>query len=222
MPGINIDWNDLEMAFESHDPEWEAYLDRDTGEVIQGTPKTEPRVADVRKSARHLAISPIPSREQYQMMEDFIATVSSPGIQERLRDSIVGKGAFRRFKDALSRFPEERKRWFSYRDVLMHQYILAWLAEEKLEIVEMPAWNLELPAPASTSTGSTTSIEKTEEEDSELRAYLLAWARAHAEEHHYLFGPPAFERLATDMSREFSLIRRRSNVATEKPGTEKR
>jgi hypothetical protein len=40
--------------------------------------------------------------------------------------------------------------------------------------------------------------------------YLQAWARSHGEEYRYLFGPAAFERLATDLSQEFSLTRKRS------------
>ena len=44
----------------------------------------------------------------------------------------------------------------------------------------------------------------------ELKGYLLSWARAHGEEYHYLYGPAAFERLALDMSQEFSFFRRRA------------
>ena len=153
------------------------------------------------------------------MMERFIETVVHPALKERLQDSIVGKGAFRRFKDVISRFPDERKRWFAFRDVLLHRHILDWLKESKLEVSEMPAWSLELPStPSPTTTEATeegapvmTSAEQQEtQEAEELRAYLLAWARAHGEEYHYLFGPAAFERLASDMAHEFTIFRRKT------------
>ena len=43
-----------------------------------------------------------------------------------------------------------------------------------------------------------------------LRVYLQSWARSHGEEYRYLFGPAAFERLATDMAQEFIIYRKRS------------
>ena len=55
------------------------------------------------------------------------------------------------------------------------------------------------------------SAEQQERQEAEeLRSYLLAWARSHGEEYHYLFGPASFERLATDMAQEFNIFRRRA------------
>jgi hypothetical protein len=45
----------------------------------------------------------------------------------------------------------------------------------------------------------------------ELRSLVLSWARAHGEEYRYLFGPAAFERLAQDVTQEFTVTRRRSD-----------
>ena len=41
-------------------------------------------------------------------MERFVAGVTEPVLRERLIISIDGKGAFRRFKDALLNYPVER------------------------------------------------------------------------------------------------------------------
>jgi hypothetical protein len=46
----------------------------------------------------------------------FIATLEDPEIVDRLQIAIIGKGAFRRFKDVLSRWPEELSRYFLLRD----------------------------------------------------------------------------------------------------------
>ena len=217
MAGIRIDWMLLEGAFESHAPDATSWLHRDTGELVTHSFDADPAVRDrVGTNPLWVVVQPVPSREQYRMMERFIETVTHAPLKERLQDSIVGKGAFRRFKDVISRFPDERKRWFAFRDVLLHRHILEWLKETKLEVLEMPAWSLELPITPSpepaTEEGAPvlTSVEVQEKQEAEeLRTYLLAWARAHGEEYHYLFGPAAFERLATDMAQEFNIFRRR-------------
>jgi Uncharacterised protein family (UPF0158) len=47
-------------------------------------------------------------------MEMFIDTVSDPHRADMLAVAINGRGAFRRFKDTLLRWPEERDRWFEF------------------------------------------------------------------------------------------------------------
>ena len=219
MPGICIDWSFLESAFESHAPDVQSWLHRDTGESVvlsDASPASERERFD---AVGWIRVDPVPSREQYRMMERFIDTVTHAQLKERLQDSIVGKGAFRRFKDTISRYPDERKRWFAFRDVLLHCHILEWLKEQALEVVEMPDWSLDLPMIPSIETVSeenapvVVNVEQQQrQEQDELRSYLLVWARAHGEEYHYLFGPAAFERLAGDMAQEFNVFRRRSTV----------
>jgi hypothetical protein len=225
MPGLTIDWTQLELAFESHAPEQRCFLDKTSGALVVDLDATS--AAD----PRYARVEPVPSREQYRMMERFIQTVTNPALKDALNDAIVGKGAFRRFKDAVSRHPEERKRWFAFRDALLHRYILDWLKGCRVELQEMPAWNLEppmTPSPESSSTlapatssfasaegepvRSTMPAEPERHEGDALKSYLLAWARAHGEEYRYLFGPAAFERLASDMSHEFIIHKKRSQM----------
>jgi hypothetical protein len=217
MAGITIDWMQLELAFESHAPDQLAFLNKVTGEVrlhLDGEGDGNDDNPDL------IRIEAIPSREQYRMMERFIATVINVPLKEALQDAIVGKGAFRRFKDAVSRHPDERKRWFAFRDALLHRYILDWLKTHKLELQEIPAWNLELPMtpspePSEPSTPPSLAPEPSAPVASEraefeaLRGYLHAWARSHGDEYRYLFGPAAFERLAADITQEFNFYRKR-------------
>lgn len=216
MAGIHIDWTALEAAFENHAPDVKSYLDRQTGEVITvGSDEGAPEALRVKaRPEDHLRVEPVPSREQYRMMEQFIDTVTLEPLKEQLKDSIVGKGAFRRFKDAVGRYPEERKRWFAFRDVLLHRYILDWLKQQRVELMAMPDWSLELPttpspeeAPVEVPPPPPPEAEK--QDARELKDYLHAWARAHGEEYRYLYGPAAFERLAEDMCQEFTFYRRR-------------
>ena len=84
---------------------------------------------------RYVRVPGADSREGYRDMEAFIDTIRSPGLQERLADAIRGRGAFRRFKDALARYPSERARWFAFRDARLRERILSWLVEEEIEPV---------------------------------------------------------------------------------------
>ena len=75
---------------------------------------------------------PIPkaeSHEGYEDMEDFIATVEDEHLRELFEVAINGKGAFRRFKDVMARYPEERERWFCFKDDKMKEGALEWLED---------------------------------------------------------------------------------------------
>jgi hypothetical protein len=55
------------------------------------------------------------SRDGYRDMERFIGTVRDPGRADRLEIAISGRGAFRRFRDVLARWPGELDRWYAFR-----------------------------------------------------------------------------------------------------------
>jgi hypothetical protein len=54
------------------------------------------------------------SRDGYRDMERFIGTVRDRGRADRLDIAISGRGAFRRFKDVLARWPAELERWYAF------------------------------------------------------------------------------------------------------------
>jgi hypothetical protein len=54
------------------------------------------------------------SRDGYRDMERFIGTVRDQGRAGRLEIAISGREAFRRFKDALGRWPGELDRWYVF------------------------------------------------------------------------------------------------------------
>ena len=68
------------------------------------------------------------SREGYRDMELFIASVEDPGRAERLRGAIKGRGAFRRFKDELARWPGELERWHALSEERQRGRARSWLA----------------------------------------------------------------------------------------------
>jgi GrpB-like predicted nucleotidyltransferase (UPF0157 family) len=69
-------------------------------------------------------------------MVDFIATVEDEQVAELLEVAINGRGAFRRFKDVLARHPDERERWFRFKDERMEERALEWLDDIGISLVQ--------------------------------------------------------------------------------------
>ena len=69
------------------------------------------------------------SRESYRDMELFIGTVRDPGRADRLEIAISGRGAFRRFKDVLARWPGELDRWNAFSAERQRGRARVWLAD---------------------------------------------------------------------------------------------
>jgi len=85
--------------------------------------------------SHYLPIEPDNPYEDYSDMEDFIFTVKDEHLRELLWVAIDGKGAFRRFKNTLLRYPQERERWFSFKDNLIRQRAAEWLANYDIELL---------------------------------------------------------------------------------------
>lgn len=86
--------------------------------------------------ARFVPIPQDDSHDAYQDMQDFTDAVTDERLKELLWVALDGKGAFRRFKDALTRYPEERERWFAFRDERLKERLLEWLESVDIEPVE--------------------------------------------------------------------------------------
>ena len=71
-------------------------------------------------------------------MEQFITTINDPDTVDRLDIAIRGKGAFRRFKDVLSRWPDELQRYFQFSEDRKRGRARAWLAAAGYRPVGQP------------------------------------------------------------------------------------
>jgi hypothetical protein len=141
---VPVAWEALEDAFENNAPEVHSYLHFDTGEVIRivdgvADPTMHSRIMN---DSRYLRIDPVSSREQYRWMERFIATVEDDELRRRLNIAIDGKGAFRRFKDALMSHPVDRERWFAFRSERLRACMESWLTAHGIRPVERPTWHV--------------------------------------------------------------------------------
>lgn len=140
---VAVDWVELEGALENNSPELRSFLNMNTGDVIRvfdGSDNSDNRLRQAETSADFVYIEPISSREQYRWMEEFIEIVVEPTLKDKLNIAIDGKGAFRRFKDVLVNYPEDRERWFGLRAEKLRNHMTTWLDSKGIEPTNTPPW----------------------------------------------------------------------------------
>ena len=134
----NVDLADLALALEDRSGEHSWWLDTETGSV---QPLFAQAVVDDLQDGngalRLVPIEPFPAAVGYEDMEDFVAYVRDPRARDLLERAIVGRGAFRRFKDTLMDFPELRRAWFSFHDARGERRAIEWLVEQQLVAPEV-------------------------------------------------------------------------------------
>jgi hypothetical protein len=69
------------------------------------------------------------SRDGYRDMVAFIDTIDDGDRGNRLGIAIQGRGAFRRFKDVLARWPDQLERWYEFSAERKRGRARAWLAD---------------------------------------------------------------------------------------------
>ena len=72
---------------------------------------------------------------EYSIMRDFIAALPEDATQDRLFDAIRGKGAFRRFKNAISAAGLEDQ-WYAWRNQAFVEIARDWCLGEQIEIID--------------------------------------------------------------------------------------
>ena len=224
MHELNIDWAALHSAFQMNMPEVRCFLCIDDGRVLK-LPPGDALLATVRSEPhRFLLVDAIPSRIQYQWLDDFIKAIEDEPIKTRMEAAINGKGAFRRFKDILLTMPDERRRWFEYRDQMMRQRIVDWVREQAIIPANPPPWTVEIggvgqasgviaipmpdplfsgnvgPLPASSMASKMHGNNSRQEVDA-LRDFLIEWSDHHSPE--AMTTPIELEQLAVEIARRF-------------------
>jgi len=79
------------------------------------------------ETGRYVEIPRKPSYDSYNFMVEFAGSVKDSGLREKLDIALDGKGAFRRFKNVISDYPEEEKRWFAFKSGRLRQEVIEWL-----------------------------------------------------------------------------------------------
>ena len=74
----------------------------------------------------YLLIEPMDSRESFNIMEDFVETVTEIAIRDRLAESLQRPKPFQNFKFDIDRSGPYRQKWFDYKK----QRIIEWVKEQ--------------------------------------------------------------------------------------------
>lgn len=89
------------------------------------------------------------TRDEYEWMRELAESIDEDDVRERLLGALRGRGAFRRFKDTLFRYPDITARWNALKQERALEIALEWLAEHEIEpVYELPAPYVPEPAPA--------------------------------------------------------------------------
>jgi hypothetical protein len=128
MPVLILDLEDIKVAMSDHNAEW--LLDPATGQLCLdpedaaftfGREEVETWApTDLEK------VLPIPhfdSSDGYQLMQQFAVEEASSDATERLQEALRMRKPFRRFKDALSAFPDDQRRWFEFESEVMKRIV---------------------------------------------------------------------------------------------------
>jgi hypothetical protein len=73
--------------------------------------------------------------DEYELVEEYIGTISEAEVREELFGAIQGKGAFRRFKDAIREYDIE-KQWYGFKGKKLKELVIEWCEEKGLPIEE--------------------------------------------------------------------------------------
>jgi hypothetical protein len=77
---------------------------------------------------RGLYALPVDLEEVSALLESGTGERSDPGRADQLLIAIDGRGAFRRFKDTIARWPDELERWYRFSDERCRGRAREWLA----------------------------------------------------------------------------------------------
>ncbi len=129
---LNLICDAIDMA----NDEWRQYLDIEKMEVVSVSEypfggeydAEEQELADMIEEGWLTRFFGLPSRfdiDEYNIMEEFIWSLSEGKVQDTLEGAIRGKGAFRRFKDSVHRFGIE-KDWYAFQDAWHRKTAIEW------------------------------------------------------------------------------------------------
>jgi len=143
---LKVDLEDISIVMDTDRWENEAYLDTKTGEIIHipteldedniyddkyisDLPEWENEmVEDVKavyedEEERYIIIPERVSSDAYDMMVKFTKRLDNLIVSEKLFDALDGRGAFRRFKNVLSRYPKINEQWYKFKMELEKQEV---------------------------------------------------------------------------------------------------
>lgn len=135
---VSVNLDELCDAYEMNSEEITHYLDVKTGKILM---RMDPLLSgytdedleeELEDEERYLELPTVASRDAYELMVEFVETVTSAELQDRLNAALTGRKPFRTFKDVLFDFPEARENWFKFERAAHRNKILTWLREQNI------------------------------------------------------------------------------------------
>ena len=151
---LQIDWDELEAAFENRNEDLTYYLDLVTGQVIlegegedahfdEDAEMEDAVEADAapRDETTRLYVVSFTDEDEIDWMDEFIEGDDAipAELKETLSD-LVAQGPPQRFKDELRHHPDVRARWFLFRSERLHEVMDAWMESNKISPATPPPW----------------------------------------------------------------------------------
>lgn len=121
---IVIDSIAYAMGDHSYNIRW--YFDFDEQDTV---PLIEETGCYPEKGHRLLRIEPIESWESFQIMEDFVETITDEVVQDKLWSALRHRHPFSAFNKMLH-YTDQRENWFAFRDERMRLIVERWMGDE--------------------------------------------------------------------------------------------
>ena len=143
LKALAVDLDELAMVLEGDLLHGGGRIDLITGEVWpQAALEYAVEVGEIDEEdddpARWLWVHCEGSRPGYRDMQVFIAGLDDPQAADRLTRAIGGRGAFRRFKDTLSAWPDLMTHWYAFSEDRQRGRARAWLADAGYAAIPAP------------------------------------------------------------------------------------
>lgn len=137
---VRINARALINAVQDPSPDAVFYLDSKNGEVLKITRSMNlaelarfKAMAD-KEADRFLKVPRSTSEESYGDMAAFRASVKDKKLQDRLQMAVSGGGTMRNFVDALTPSPQEKERWYKFRESRILARLQDWLRQNGLSL----------------------------------------------------------------------------------------
>lgn len=151
---LQIDWDELETAFENRNEDLTYYLDLVTGQVILEGEGEDAHFdedaemddavevdADPRGEVTRLYVVSFTDDDEIDWMDEFIE--GDDAIPAALKEALsnhIAQGPSQKFKDELRHHADVRARWFLFRSERLHEVMDAWMDANKISPANRPPW----------------------------------------------------------------------------------
>jgi hypothetical protein len=137
---VPVELEELSMILEGDGSSGDGRVDLITGDVWSGpaidyAEESGEGLPDADDPDRWLDVCCEGSHEGYRDMEYFIAGLDDADEATLLSVAISGSGAFRRFRDALDRWPQDKERFFAFSEERQRGRARSWLALAGIAVI---------------------------------------------------------------------------------------